>query len=279
MQLTTDNLAKNYIPLSQRNVDDPVQIALVGAGGIGARILPTLVKMLTPALEGQGLGALRDGPQPPKPVIYIVDPDDVEERNIFRQPFIAADVGKSKALVLARRYKTPHVDLIPYQAKWEEAGIHYVDCAFMAVDGKEARIWEKARQSRYGKIVIDVANDDERGQVVVYGFLPGIFGVQSGYLMGTEAFPDLYTPDPPPTEEERRKAAEAACGLRVDTQTSVTNQFAASLALNYFWTLWEGKPLSSLGCKFSLTGGVELVRMAKQRRSQYDPIHYVPLGQ
>ena len=71
-------------------LDRPVKIVMLGAGGTGGHIAPHLYRLLH-ALD--------------RPVkVIIADGDIVEEKNLVRQNFIAADLGRNKAQVLAERY-------------------------------------------------------------------------------------------------------------------------------------------------------------------------------
>ena len=68
----------------------PVKIVLVGTGGTGGYIVPQLYRLLY-ALD--------------RPIrVILCDGDLVEEKNLGRQNFIEADLGKNKAMVLAERY-------------------------------------------------------------------------------------------------------------------------------------------------------------------------------
>ena len=72
------------------SLDKPVQILMLGAGGTGGHIAPHLYRLLH-ALD--------------RPVsVIIADGDIVEEKNLVRQNFIASDLGRNKAQVLAERY-------------------------------------------------------------------------------------------------------------------------------------------------------------------------------
>ncbi|WP_409967669.1 ThiF family adenylyltransferase [Bengtsoniella intestinalis] len=68
----------------------PIKIVMLGAGGTGGHIAPHLYRLLY-ALD--------------RPVSFILcDGDLVEQKNLVRQNFIAADIGQNKAKVLAERY-------------------------------------------------------------------------------------------------------------------------------------------------------------------------------
>ncbi len=72
------------------NQNCPVCILMLGAGGTGGHIAPHLYRLLY-ALE--------------RPTRFILsDGDIVEQKNLVRQNFCEADLGKNKAQVLAERY-------------------------------------------------------------------------------------------------------------------------------------------------------------------------------
>ena len=68
----------------------PVKIVMLGAGGTGGHIAPNIYRLLY-ALE--------------RPTRFIIcDGDVVERKNLVRQNFSEADLGRNKARVLAERY-------------------------------------------------------------------------------------------------------------------------------------------------------------------------------
>lgn len=74
----------------------PINIWIVGCGGTGS-YLAEAVAQLWVATDG-----MKRTPTPLKH-LYLVDPDVVEDKNVGRQRFCHADVGKSKAVTLADR--------------------------------------------------------------------------------------------------------------------------------------------------------------------------------
>lgn len=70
--------------------DCPVHIVMLGCGGTGGHIAPHLYRLLHALFR-------------PSKVI-LCDGDIVEKKNLVRQNFIASDLGKNKAEVLATRY-------------------------------------------------------------------------------------------------------------------------------------------------------------------------------
>jgi hypothetical protein len=70
----------------------PNKIVIFGCGGTGSRLVPLVAQFLKTCSWVIS------------PEIILIDPDIVEEKNLFRQNFIKPDIGKYKAEVLANRY-------------------------------------------------------------------------------------------------------------------------------------------------------------------------------
>ena len=78
------------------------RIVIVGCGGTGSRLVPLVAQFI------------RTIPYVIDPQIYLIDGDEVEEKNLSRQNFISTDVGKNKANVLAARYSRAYgIPIIP----------------------------------------------------------------------------------------------------------------------------------------------------------------------
>jgi len=73
-------------------LNKPAKVILLGAGGTGGHVAPHLYRLLH-TLDRHTK-------------VIICDGDIVEEKNLVRQNFIATDLGKNKAQVLAERYAT-----------------------------------------------------------------------------------------------------------------------------------------------------------------------------
>ena len=71
----------------------PNNIFVFGCGGTGSRMIPPLLQLI----KSQSNWILN-------PSIYLIDGDEVEEKNCSRQNFITMDVHQNKAEVLATRY-------------------------------------------------------------------------------------------------------------------------------------------------------------------------------
>ena len=77
----------------------PTNIVVYGGGGTGGRLIPPLAQLVRNSIRRFNPNAWNENIR-----IFIFDGDVVEEKNIQRQNFIPADVGKNKAQVLASRY-------------------------------------------------------------------------------------------------------------------------------------------------------------------------------
>lgn len=69
-------------------------IALIGCGGTGSWLAPSIVRVAR---------LLREKYQKDVSVIFV-DPDTVEPKNVYRQNFCEAEIGLNKAVTLAFRY-------------------------------------------------------------------------------------------------------------------------------------------------------------------------------
>ncbi len=94
-----------------------VSITQVGCGGTGSHLASGLVAM-GQALAAQGI-ALE---------LLLVDPDVVEPKNVGRQLFAAADVGRPKAQVLAERLNAAYGTKVG-AGVWALDAAHTVDLA------------------------------------------------------------------------------------------------------------------------------------------------------
>ena len=141
-----------YIPVNS------LQVILAGAGGVGSRLVPPLVKML-----------------PSGTILDIYDPDIVEKKNLNRQHFCHRDLGKPKAQVLAERYSNDRVSIRAFfrsvGPEDEDALGAYQKLFIGCVDtyeGRMALVNLTARQY-YSRLMayIDVGNSRLRGQVLL----------------------------------------------------------------------------------------------------------------
>lgn len=154
----------------------PNKIVIIGAGGTGSRLVPLVSQFIkTCAWVLQ-------------PEIHLIDDDVVEDKNLLRQNFIATDVGKKKAEVLAQRYSRafditihPHTFRVVHPNVASRSGEQtqvFQDCArnvivVMCVDSPQARkdiLQNVLTNTRYGSqncLLLDSGNENDYGQVSV----------------------------------------------------------------------------------------------------------------
>ena len=168
----------------------PNQIFLIGCGGTGSRLVPLLVQFIASITKNKSPRGWLDNP-----TIFIVDDDVVETKNLARQNFIAADVGKSKAAVLANRYgKAYGVNVVPVIKRVEGSFSAFVkdvpgnpsfvnSMVIFGVDTMKARRdilktigSDSALQPHqdasagFSPFIIDAGNEDSFGQVRFFNF-------------------------------------------------------------------------------------------------------------
>lgn len=87
----------------------PPNIVVIGCGGTGSRLVPMLAQFVRSITrEFNPRGWLES------PTIYLCDDDTIEQKNLLRQNFIEADVGKFKSVVLAQRYSRAYgIKIVP----------------------------------------------------------------------------------------------------------------------------------------------------------------------
>ena len=243
-----------------------LSIIVVGAGGIGARLLPTLVKMI-PGDQSQ---------------ILVVDPDIVEPKNIRRQPFLPEHIGEYKAVIMQDRYSTADLPVIAVTEKFNRGGsiANQIDSPIVVlgcVDNTQAR-WEMltfATTMGGTMLYLDAGNDGNRGQVIIaLARCPQDRPVRTDQhyhlISACDRFPEVFEPEDPKPQ---------GCDL-LDTQTPMANLLAATFLLQYLSLYLHGQPLGSCGLTFSALGAVVPIPLMKVRcatgYNEYTAMHAAP---
>lgn len=214
----------------------PVQILMLGAGGTGGHIAPHLYRLLH-ALD--------------RPVkVIIADGDIVEEKNLVRQNFIASDLGRNKAQVLAERYATAFgmeahyiPEFIENEDKLAElvrSGVYPtgpyssqrskgLSILIGAVDNNRSRqLCHQVFQKADNLIYIDSGNGEYTGQVVCGIRCHGL----TYYKSVGDIYPDiLEDSDKFPTELSCAEASLSA------PQSIVANIMAATAVVSYVYNI------------------------------------------
>ena len=209
------------------SLERPVKIVMLGAGGTGGYAAPHIYRLIH-TLN--------------RPARFLVaDGDIVEEKNLVRQNFIHADLGRNKAAVMAERYASAfgmEIVYLPEFIENEDALAALTAQEYFrkelviligAVDNNRSRqmchnVFQKAKELVY----IDSGNGQYTGQVVC-----GIRRNGRTYYkpVGT-LYPDvLADTDKFPTE---LSCAEAAIST---PQSVVANVMAATAILSYLYDI------------------------------------------
>ena len=264
----------------------PTNIFVIGCGGTGSRLVPLLaqfMKTVTAGVSPRGTVV--------SPVIYLIDDDVVEEKNLQRQNFIAADVGKSKAEVLAQRYSRAYgVNLVPVVKRVSPTssrsgqipqlfgdltevprnpGVNSL--VIMCVDSAQARrdiikVWSNSRMDGHTHnpdilpVFIDAGNEDDYGQVRIFQRV----GV-----------PEILAGEDTPEPKLRPATLDIHClpmdiefyeGLKDNVggscadldQTLAINALMATLIMGLVQNLYYLKPFTYHSMSISLSGSVEV---------------------
>jgi PRTRC genetic system ThiF family protein len=239
------------------NVFDPnthiQSIVIAGCGGTGAQAARIIARIVYD-MRRAGLHT---------PCITLIDPDIVEEKNVGRQLFTAADaaLGLPKAEIVARRLNTAlglDIAWIAEPVNAEKHLDHYggqliVSC----VDNHLAR-----RELHHASgVLIGAGNHRDGGQVVIgntadvdlmrrhidgqngkYGYLP-----KEGLL-----FPSLLEPEPPSAVPE----SDISCAELVqrNEQDVLVNDWMACVVGQYLYALLHRQPIRTFASFISLDG-------------------------
>ena len=132
------------------------RVAVIGAGGIGAAVLP--------ALAGAGIGQLT-----------IVDEDEVDLPNLQRQPlYKTEDVGRSKAGLAANfvAERNPHVSVTTVEGRIDTVNADIVlaghDLIIDGTDNFATRLAVSDAAFRLGIPLISAAAQQFQGQVALF---------------------------------------------------------------------------------------------------------------
>lgn len=148
--------------MSKFNVEN-FNIIVIGAGGTGGNLLPMLAKLIKGREDVS---------------ITIVDGDDVELKNLERQPFLSSDIGLNKAQVLSDKLNmafdlnTSYVPVFINELSQLESiainKINTLNIIIGAVDNHNCRIvLEKFFNKQRNVVYIDSANEDYFGDVIM----------------------------------------------------------------------------------------------------------------
>jgi PRTRC genetic system ThiF family protein len=232
----------------------PREIVLVGCGGTGSHLARAIARILT------HMQALRMN----VPSLTLIDPDNVEERNVSRQLFSPAEIGMNKAEAIAKRLSYAlglAIEWIPeaFNAKRHLARDSYGLILIDAVDNHLAR--RELTQVKRGVIVacgnhrsagqVSIGNVQERHEALLH--LEDVEKRQ--YTLGNKhtlsylptayaIFPELLEPESVPTISPDEGASCADLVLQGE-QVLLINDVVATIAARYVQQLLFRQPIQS----------------------------------
>lgn len=235
-----------------------LKVAVIGCGGTGSWLVPHIVRLARLA---------KDAAEGPRQVqVDLWDPDTVEEKNIYRQNFSAAEIGLNKAIALAFRYGTAWgVEVRAHPISFEGKGSP--DVIVGCVDNHLARraIHKLYFDDRIGPAWIDCGNAADSGQVLIGNSLHRpelafpVGDVCVALPLPTVQHPELLQPAPPdqhPFLELMSCAEQALYG----NQGLTVNAKIAAEAADYFYRLVIQGNLRKYATYFDLVSGATASR-------------------
>lgn len=237
-------------------------IYLVGCGGTGSWLAPAVVRV----------GRLMQERFDKHLRICFIDPDAIEEKNVYRQNFCEAEIGENKAVTLAERYGLAWGIEISALPKAFTAGLTYtneVDQLTMiigCVDNTSARA-EIAKMVQYRSNTwwLDCGNEKNTGQVLLGGNrkIDDPFSLPSfcSWLpLPSEQAPDLVKKGGPNGARQRESQLSCAEMALQDSQGLAINQRVAAEAADYLVRMLVTQDLRKMATFIDLESGTSKSR-------------------
>ncbi|MCE1255785.1 MAG: ThiF family adenylyltransferase [Anaerolineae bacterium] len=139
-----------------------INIVLIGCGGTGSWLAPSVARY----------GKLLIDRFNRKVHLFFVDPDMVEDKNIYRQNFCSAEIGRNKAVSLAERFGLAWgLGITASDKSFDQFNYDlYAQTVFIGcVDGPAGRrrILEKYKTKNNNAWWLDCGNERNTGQVLL----------------------------------------------------------------------------------------------------------------
>jgi PRTRC genetic system ThiF family protein len=212
---------------------DKVCIALIGCGGTGSHIAQSLARLAVHCRESGG----------PEIMLVFVDGDRVEAKNVGRQLFSEADIGKNKAQALAGRFSAvfglkitgvPRMLTQQFYASGDWSRPKY-NIIVGAVDGATGRQAISATAHQF-QLWIDCGNHESSGQVVAGNTLDQkrlkgtlALGICSALPSAPLIYPELLKDAP------EQPQLDCAAAMQDNAQSLCVNQAMAAVASQYLY--------------------------------------------
>ncbi len=219
------------------------EVVLVGTGGTGSQVARTLCRVVFD-LRRRGHHT---------PALKFVDPDTVEAKNVGRQMFTDADIGKSKAAVLASRFNlamglqiAAYTEPFDAEKHTSRFGSLVVGC----VDNHLARL----ELSKVHGLWLDAGNERTGGQVCI-GNTSDSAEVQrcikndhfTHLPNAALLFPQLLESESPAPQSVIPAAPAVSCAEQVEagSQALLVNDAVGIVAGEYLYKLLNRLPVTT----------------------------------
>lgn len=237
----------HYTPSNFLSGYDPIEIAVIGAGGTGSQVLTGLARINHAIMALGHTHGLS---------VSVVDPDEVSKFNIGRQLFSPVDIGESKARILVERVNHH------YGLAWQSHSLFFKEYIYedhatpkiiiSCVDSVSARreirqFGEQQKENDYRKSLywLDTGNGNATGQVIL-GTIGQIKQPDGSDNCGNlpdilDLFPNLEDHDTPDTP---------SCSMQeaLEKQDLFVNQSVAVHALDILWRMLRYGRIEHHGC-------------------------------
>jgi PRTRC genetic system ThiF family protein len=222
----------------------PQEIVIIGLGGTGSQLARSACRIVYD-MRTRNLQT---------PRLRFVDPDVVEMKNVGRQMFAAADVGRYKAEVLAKRFSAA----LGLEIAWYNEPFHGIRHTHQASYGRSTILMGAVDNHLARRAIadasglwIDCGNHYASGQVVIGNTkhdnaLRDSFGHadstgEVAHLPNAKlVFPQLLEPDTIPTPD-----LSCADLVQMGEQQLLINDLVADVAAQYLFKVLHRQPIRS----------------------------------
>ncbi|WP_321794804.1 PRTRC system ThiF family protein [Caballeronia sp. J97] len=255
-------------PLPACMVERAWRVIVVGAGGTGSAVLPSLARLHHAMLELGHEGGIE---------CTVYDDDRVSPTNVGRQGFYPNDVGEYKASLLVNRLN------MLMGTNWraettrftQSVSCYNVDLVIGCVDTRAARRAIVDATKSCNLYYLDCGNDTDRGQVVIGQAEPA--GFQKVKKANPERLPhvgQLFPELVDPSFDAKDETPSCSMSEALRKQSLVINQAIAVQAFNLLWTMFRTGTIPFSGVFVNLkTGRTNPIPLdpAAWARFGYDP--------
>jgi len=239
------------------NIKCMSKITVIGCGGNGSHLIPNLARLV------KTLGR--------KIEIVLVDGDEVEDKNLIRQHFIQADVGKNKAAALAKRYSAAlgvEIGHVPEYLTSENASGIIRPTGQLIISCTDNLKSRKLISNTKGNYWIDLGNEESSGQVV-FSYQARNYWAGKSIKDNTEfPMPDVFDIFPAYNEKVLKEVPidQASCAEMAEespVQLGFVNANCATIAINYAHALLTNRAITNNMVFFSIDNAFEHRPMTK----------------